>query len=349
MPAPDAAVAYDLRQRALVSATSNAVGRLWDRVGPRDDFGRAWDVEAALRTVTAGQVAAAGDAETYLVAVLPQVGLADAPAAGRLVPESFGGIASDGRDLGLLLEQPVIRAREAGGGAEGLRAGRAQLELIVRTQVADAAREACQVAMAARARVGGYVRMLTAPSCPRCVILAGRFYRWNRGFRRHERCDCRHIPAAEDTADEWLTDPRKAIASGQVRGFTRTQLKAIGDGADPAQVVNADRGTSTAVVGGRSVRVTTEGTTLRGYASYVRRAVDEQRGVQTPTTAEQVGQRGVVSNYVVRRTAPRLMPGEIYRVATSRDDAIRLLVANGYVMPAAVGQSTIRGLASTVA
>lgn len=152
-------------------------------------------------------------------------------------------------------------------------------------------------------------------------------------------CDCKNIPASEDMAGEWTTDPRLAVASGQVRGFTRSQLKAIGDGADPAQVVNAERGTSTAVVGGRAVRVTTEGTTRRGYASSVRRAVAEQRG--------QVAAETRAGRY--RRVGPRLMPGEIYRVATSRDDAIRLLVANGYVMPASVGQSTIRGLASTVA
>ena len=77
------------------------------------------------------ELAAARDAETYLAAVLPQVGLADAAPVGRVVPEVFAGIASDGRDLAGLLEQPVVRARVAGGGAEGLASGRAQLDLIV--------------------------------------------------------------------------------------------------------------------------------------------------------------------------------------------------------------------------
>lgn len=185
MPAPDAAVAYDLRQRALSVATTRAVDRLWGQVGPRDDFGRAWDVEAALRLLTTSQLAAARDAETYLSAVLPEVGLADAPAVGRVVPGAFAGVASDGRDLSGLLEEPVIRAREAGGGTGGLQAGRAQLEMIVRTQLADAAREAVQVGIVARPRVGGYVRMLVGKSCPRCVILAGRWYRWSAGFARH--------------------------------------------------------------------------------------------------------------------------------------------------------------------
>lgn len=348
MPAPDAALAWDLRQRALSVATNNAVLRLWDRLDARGDWASGWDVDAALRLVTAGQLAAARDAGTYLGQVLPQVGLPDEP-VGVVDPAAFAGIASDGRDLGSLLEEPVVRARSAGGGAQGLAAGRSQLEMIVRTQIADAAREAVQVGIVARPAVGGYVRMLVGKSCPRCVILAGRWYRWSAGFQRHPHCDCKHIPAAEDRAGDWTTDPGAAISAGQVHGFTRDQLRAIRDGADPAQVVNAQRGMSTATVGGRTVRTTTEGTTRRGYASYVRRAVDEQRGVPTATTAQQVGRRGAVDNYVVRRTRPRLMPGEIYRVAGSRDEAIRLLVSNGYVMPSARGVTTIRELVATVA
>jgi hypothetical protein len=34
----------------------------------------------------------------------------------------------------------------------------------------------------------GYIRLLTPPSCARCVILAGRFYRWSDGFKRHPNC-----------------------------------------------------------------------------------------------------------------------------------------------------------------
>ncbi|WP_419404267.1 hypothetical protein, partial [Micrococcus sp. F3Y] len=63
--------------------------------------------------------------------------------------------------------------------------GRDQLRALVKTTVTDAARVAAGADMAARPRVQGYVRMLNPPSCPRCVVLAGRFYRWNAGFRRH--------------------------------------------------------------------------------------------------------------------------------------------------------------------
>lgn len=344
---PDAALAYDRAQRRLSAAAERSLARLWARVGAADDFGAAWDVAEALRLVTAAQLAAARGAEGYLSAVLPEVGLPDDP-VGRVDPGGFAGVASDGRDLGSLLEEPVIRARAAGGGAGGLQAGGAQLRMIVSTQVADAAREAVQAGIVARPRVAGWVRMVTPPCCSRCAILAGRWYRWSDGFHRHPHCDCRHIPAPEDAAGDVRTDPRLLFERGQVRGLSQAQARAIADGADPGQVVNASRGMSTTEIGGRRVQVTGEGTTRRGYAAAVRRRVDEARGQQTQWAGQQVGRRGAVAGYVVRRTrAPRLMPQEIYRVASSREDAIRLLTVNGYLVPAR-GQS-IRDLARTVA
>jgi hypothetical protein len=170
--------------------------------------------------------------------------------------------------------------------------------------------------------------MLQLPSCSRCAILAGKWFRWNAGFSRHPRCDCRHIPAAED-AEDLRTDPAAAVASGQVTGLSQADQQALADGADLNQVVNAHRGMSTATVGGQPVEVTTEGTTRRGYASSVRRAITEQGGA----TARNVG--------------PRLTPATIYQVTGSREDAVRLLVANGYVLPPA--GSSIADLARTVA
>src|SRR5690348_18342012 len=37
--------------------------------------------------------------------------------------------------------------------------------------------------------------LLNPPSCQRCAILAGRWYRWSQGFLRHPRCDCVNLPA----------------------------------------------------------------------------------------------------------------------------------------------------------
>jgi hypothetical protein len=348
VPAPDVALAFDARQRGLAAATANAAGRLWSTIPAGADFDAAYGTvfDRVLQLVAAGQLAAATDAGTYLRDVLPAVDLPDAPVA-AVDPAAFVGVASDGRPLGSLLFEPVVRAKEAGGGVAGLAAGGEQLRMIVLTQLADAAREAVGVGIAARPAVGGYVRMLTPPSCGRCAILAGKWFRWNAGFARHPRCDCRHIPAAENRAGDFRTDPRAAIESGNVHGLSKASLKAISDGADPGQIVNAYRGMATAQVAGQQVAVTTEGTTRRGYASYVRRAIDEQRGTQTPETARQVGRRGRVANSVERRIRPRLMPSEIYRQATDRADAVRLLTANGYLLPAR-GQS-LRQLAASVA
>jgi hypothetical protein len=125
------------------------------------------------------------------------------------------------------------------------------------------------------------------------VILAGRFYRWSTGFLRHPLCDCRHIPSSEDAAGDLRTDPMAAFRAGKVTGLSKAERQAIQDGADLAKVINAHRGMYTA--GGK--RLTREGT-KRGAL----------RGQVRPT------------------------PEQLYRDATSREDAIRLLRRFGYII-----------------
>ena len=313
---PDAAVAYDARQRILERATVRSADALWSKLVPSSDFDTQWQTlgPRLLRLLTTSQLAGAADARTYVPQVLDQLGI-DAPPAAAIDPTGFAGIASDGRDLGSLLYEPVIRAKAGGGSTAGLEQGRSLLRLIVANQIQDAAREAVGVGIAVRPRVTGYVRMLTPPSCARCAILAGKWYRWNTGFRRHRHCDCRHIPATENVAGDLRTDPAAAIAAGKVTGLSQDNLRAIRDGADPAQVVNAYRGTSTAA--GQRARTTHDGTTKRGYA------------------------------HTFTGKKPRLMPSEIYRIATSREQAIQLLTRNGFVVP--TGGRTIADLRSGVA
>jgi hypothetical protein len=100
----------------------------------------------------------------------------------------------------------------------------------------------------------------------------------------------------------------------QRRGFGEAGMKAIADGADLTQVVNARRGMTTVTRYGRTVQATREGTTRRGlYGS--RRAKFEK----------------VLGARYARAKAPRLMPEEIYRLAKDREHAIRLLQRNGYL------------------
>jgi hypothetical protein len=133
-------------------------------------------------------------------------------------------------------------------------------------------------------------------------------------------CDCRHIPATEDIAGDLRTDPLAAIRSGQVRGLSKADTKAIlEDGADVGQVINAHRGMRTAQVYGRSLKITSEGTTVRGVAG---KALAEQSGIASKAAGDRYR----------RAKTPRLMPESIYDIAGSdRDEALRLLKRFGYI------------------
>ena len=237
---------------------------------------------------------------------------------------AFVGVAGDGRPVESLLYEPASGVKEAIGQGlsvqDAMASGRSSLGLMVATAVQDAGRAAVSSAMVARPKVTGYVRMLNPPSCSRCAVLAGKHYKWNAGFERHPRCDCRHIPASEDVAGDLRTDPLEAIKAGQVTGLSQADTKAIlEDGADVGQVINAHRGMSTAQVFGQRLKTTSEGTTRRGLAG-IRLGAKNADAVRLP------GQR------YHRATAPRLMPESIYRIAESREDAIRLLKRNGFII-----------------
>lgn len=95
----------------------------------------------------------------------------------------------------------------------------------------------------------GYVRMLNPPSCGRCVILAGKWYRWNTGFLRHPMCDCRHIPAPEANASDLTVNPMAYFNSlskaDQDAYFGKANSAAIRDGGDMGRIINATASGST--------------------------------------------------------------------------------------------------------
>lgn len=315
------------RQQLIVTAAIAAARKMW----------AAGNVIALTALVTQLQQQAAADASQSVPLMLAEQGAAAASVASVLT-SAFSGIASDGRGLASLFEQATTRRT---------------LDLMVATQIQDAARVAAGVAIATRPDVSGYVRMLNPPSCSRCVVLAGKWFRWNTGFERHPKCDCRHVPMLDrgmyrelglvDSPDEYF---RSLSTAEQDAAFGKAGAQALRDGADFSQVVNARSGMSTASVGGRQVKVTSSGTTKRGYFAYVQRAVDQQRGQGTPYTARNVGRRGAVANYVERRVKRRrLMPEQIYAIAgNDRTEALRLLALNGYITGGRI--SDIAGLAS---
>lgn len=126
--------------------------------------------------VVAGQLLAARDAVAAVPLMLDEQNV-EAQPVGEVDPAALAGVASDGRPIESLLDL----TRESAAGAQ-------MLDLIVLTQLADAARASSSVAMMARPAVTGYARMLVPPSCARCAILAGATYKKREAFQRHPRC-----------------------------------------------------------------------------------------------------------------------------------------------------------------
>ncbi|WP_159840205.1 VG15 protein [Nocardia sp. CY41] len=320
---PQAAIDFDAEQRRIIVQTIEEVARQWGTLPPGDFdawFGR--NADRLVRAVTAAQRAAVSGADQYVSDVLEEQGTP----ARRLAtpnPERLVGVASDGRTIDGLLQQAIVGAHQrVAAGEPPYRAWQAaglDARLYIQTQVADAGRAATGVGITSRLGVG-YTRMLVPPSCSRCVVLAGRYYHWSAGFRRHPGCNCKHIPCREDHSGDVRTEPRAYFNSltpiEQARTFGAAGARAIRDGADISQVVNARRGLE--IVGGRAVR-------------------QEVYGRSLLTTREGVTRRGVAGRTIRARgrnarTTPRLMPEAIYEIAESREAAIELLRQNGYVL-----------------
>ena len=257
------------------------------------------------------QLAAATETLAAFEAMLAEQGIDPSPAA-EVHPEALVGVASDGRDLGSLLQ---------------LAATAAQFDMIVETQLQDVARQAAALSLGTHPHVEGYVRMVNPGACSRCVVQAGRWFAWNDGFERHPNCSCRHIPASEDTGDDFRTDPRAyfdQLSRGeQDRVFTKAGAEAIRLGADIPQVVNARRGMSTAQP---RVRGAGDDWTASG-----RLATRDVFGRQVATTTEGTTRFGVAGRAGRGGSRPRLMPESILQIAEDREDALRLLQVHGYI------------------
>lgn len=304
------------RQRRIVAAGALAVRTLLRR--------RRTLVEVA-NTVAAYQFASAAASVNTVAAWAG----AEQPLA---VPQAFAG----GSSLGFPVIEPVVAAVDQASlqfdteiepaPAEALpedwwsdlleRADAEVAEIVERvvsSELADAGRTASQVEFVTRPDWQNYVRMLQPPSCSRCAILAGRIYRDLEVFLRHPQCDCVMVPVQDWEAahDAGLVSSfQAAFDRGEVRDLSKADAQAIEDGADPARIVNARRGTSapgiTAAyrteVFGRRVKATHDNATRR---SQWRKA--------NPTRLV------------------RLRPESIYQIATDREDAIRLLRLYGWI------------------
>lgn len=339
---PQSAEVYAADQRAEIGAAVSAVGRLWGRMGQDFDASYAGLESSLLTVLDVAQERVAASALAYIPAVLAETGQSRALTARyEISPTALVGTAGDGLGTDSLAYEAVIRTKaavKAGAPsvADALASGGRFLSLAVGTMLSDTGRTAEKMAAYARP-VSGFVRMLTPPSCGRCIILAGQRTGNGRAFERHPGCDCRNIPASESIAGDLTVDSRSYLdgldEAGLRKAFgSKANAQAYVDGADPNQIINAYRrqmlsngsyagGVRPAQVYNRSVKYTTEGSTRRGFA-YTR--------MQSARYARAQGEvkRG---RYTALR-APRLMPESIYQIATSKADADRLLRLYGWIL-----------------
>ncbi|MFB6710617.1 hypothetical protein ACFCW6_38680, partial [Streptomyces sp. NPDC056333] len=296
-PSPQALAHIEARRR-LALATALATHRLWRQVD-HGNLHQSWLGLAGnvLAVTMGGQLAAAQMTAPWLTGLLGAD--EDRPDADTVVPQAFTGVDGSGRPLAGVLMAPIWTAlRLVTQGrplVQAMAAGQGLLDAIVATAVADTGRAADAVAMTAKPTVTGYIRVVEAGACDRCIVLAGNEYHTDKAFLRHPRCHCGMEPVTREHRPK-PASPKELVAqmsdAQKRKTFGEAGTKALAAGADLGQVVNARRGMQSATVFGRKLQVTSEGTTRRGFA----------------------GKR-------LRNKTPRLMPEEIFRIADDRAHA----------------------------
>lgn len=315
---PQASTEFYATQQRVNATAANEVARAWRRMG--DDLDASWRRNGpnVLAVLLEAQAQNARAALAYVPRVLDETGVADLPSGDPRLSR-FVGVASDGRRLDTLAYGAVTQSKQAitngASTAQGLQSGGDWLDLMVKLQVADVARQVVGVMTASRKNLGGTVRVPNPPSCQRCAILAGRWYRWSKGFDRHPRCDCVNQPVPSEAyakAEGFLSDPMGAYRRGEIRGLTEAQKFALDQpGADIGQIVNATRGMSTT-------------TTYLPIKQSAKR-------VQGPIKPGQPDLLAQLAGLPRASAVGRVTPEGIYREAKTRDAAIVRLRAEGYI------------------
>lgn len=265
---PPLATDYKAVQSAQIDLALEQVSARWRLMGPR--FDSSWmSIQAAVVALVAeSQRELAERAQVYTPAVMAQTGQRVPDVDLMLAPESFAGVAGNGVATEAALGAVTIRAKQAvadGRSPQGALVAAGQwLAMGVNTLLADTMRAAESTTLATYP-TGGYIRVVSSSACIRCVVLAGKWFRWNKGFDRHPRCRCTHLPASKALGSGMVTDPYALFNSlddaGQIKLMgSQASAQAIRDGADIFQVVNSRRGLSV------SGRFTSEGT-ARGFAA----------------------------------------------------------------------------------
>ena len=315
------------RRKRLTASLAREALRLWRRIDPVN-IAASWTLgmQQLLVLLVAAMEATARDADRFTHRVLEAQGIDPEPVA-QIRPAAFAESASDGRALDTLLMQPVVTAKTAiAAGAtpvESLASGWSVLEMILATQLADIARAGTSVGMATRPRCTQYVRALVAPSCSRCVVLAGK-ESWSTACQRHPKCDCIAVPSDSRNSKDLTVNPRthfdRMAREEQDRVFTQAGAQAIRDGADIGRVVNARRRAAGLTPAQSMTAIPADLRAARGDFTRGRLRADEQGRF---LTAELTGRN---------QRVVRLLPESIYQIAGgNRDLAIQLLAEHRYI------------------
>lgn len=249
---PSASVRHYQESQAIRSSAVREVRAQWRRMG--EDFDLSWQTAGPRITATIEQAQAysAASAVEYAVAEGTEVGV-PLQLAGRVNVAAFAGATPSGGVVSAAARHAVVEAKQqvAQGvtAQQALRGGELFLRRLTLDSITGASSDALSAAIASSPPTTGFVRMLNPPSCPDCLLLAGKWFRWNEGFERHPGCDCRHVPARESMT-ELRTDPyeyfHRLSEREQNALFGEVDAQAIRDGADMYRVRNVrNRGAST--------------------------------------------------------------------------------------------------------
>jgi len=319
--------------RLFRAMSVDALDRSWDAIAP-----------ALVASVSAAQVQAARQSAEYMNRVEAFYGTST-PAA--VVPEAFGGVTHDGRELGPAAYGSVTRTKELIGRGmprfQAFEVGAAFLATIVGAAIQDAGRNS-DLTLAAGKKWVRYVRIVNAGACSRCAILAGRDD-YRKPFLRHPRCRCTMFPienqdGARDLPEGMFATPDDYFQSlspaERERVFTRAGAKAIELGADPAKVVNARRGYFGSAPAGAAPRrlqpvtigVRADGSALQVFATAEGTTARGAFGRSELAAGQQATREGRYR----RTTSLRLMPETIMDMAGDNPDrAVELLRRYGYL------------------
>ncbi len=242
------ATAHYRQQQLITLRTTRALEALWLELGTNDVVA-SWYVLAnrAAQLVAAGQYAAALAAIAYIRASMTEQGANPEPLA-LIDPRGLTGVTTDRRPLTSLLIGGVFRVRQllaAGAPLDvAMLSGKSRFVLAGSNEVTQAGISASSASIGVTPTVTKYVRHLVMPSCARCIVLAGRIYPDNAGFRRHPRCDCQHVPLRDaKAADGLVTHPEGAFASltraQQDKTLGAAGAAAVRDGANLGRITNA--------------------------------------------------------------------------------------------------------------